>query len=308
MLCCGVAGIAGFFLCEMMVRKKFRVFTGKRIAESGVFLGVMVLCLVCMEKDVFGIERKVPKEKEIAGIYLDGSYRCYLTEASEIRQCLALHRSLIDAKEEYETYFKEYSQRENCPYMTCNLTYELKNGTVMKRSYFLPLEDYYVEEAGGPVEMLFALEKDPKKYLEYYFSSAYGSMVLGNGCSYNHFRRSGAYQNEALTIEEAEQLCTALKEDMQSEDYRIYPYGLKKWETEIYVDTVDLTYTIPDGSRVFQMEEEKFSTGKYPEYVNIPLTTSCRRTIALLQKMGYLEEEPVTEREYEKITEEYELQ
>ena len=109
LLCCGVAGIAGFFLCEMMVRKKFRVFTGKRIAESGVFLAVMVLCLVCMEKDVFGIERKLPKEKEIAGIYLDGSYRCYLMEASGIRQCLALHRSLIDAKEEYETYFKKYS-------------------------------------------------------------------------------------------------------------------------------------------------------------------------------------------------------
>lgn len=305
-----VTAAGGFFLCEMIIRKKFLVFTGKRLKECGLFLAVLVLFLVCVEKDVLKLEQKVPEEEEISGIYLEGSYRMYLEKPEEIRRCLEVHQRVIQSRKEFEQYFQENCRdREKRSAMKWSLTYRLKNGRSLTRSYDLPLEDCYVEDSEGAMGKLFALEYNPRKYLEYYFSAAPEQLKLTGESSFHHINVKGEYRSHELSEEEGERMYQALKEDILSGNYRIYPWEYKKRDTENYADSLAFSYRLPKGTRTFQEMGESFYTGKYPEYITVPLTRGCEKTINLLRELGILDgnEHIMTEREFQNIAEDMEF-
>ncbi len=54
---------------------------------------------------------------------------------------------------------------------------------------------------------------------------------------------------------------------------------------------------------------ESFYTGKYPEYITVPLTRGCEKTINLLRELGILDgnEHIMTEREFQNIAEDMEF-
>ncbi|MCI9492439.1 MAG: hypothetical protein HFH42_04825 [Lachnospiraceae bacterium] len=305
LVCAGMTGVAGFFLCEMLLRKKFLVFARGRVVEAGSFLAILVLFLVCLETDVMGLEGKMPTAGEVAGIYVDGGYQSYLEEPSEIEECLNAHQSVVQQKEEYEGYFGNYAELETPPYMVWKLTYQLKNGKSLRRSWCLPLDKFHVENKEGAVFKLLELEHDPEKYMEYFFSSGYEGVEITEGGNYIHAGRDGEYSFREFSRDEAEQLFLALKEDILSGAYRIYPYGHRKRELENYADTLTFCYKAPKGSRLFQSGEEEEYSGKYPEYVTVILGRGCKGTIETLRKLGYLEqgETPMSEREYSDILE-----
>ena len=99
LVCSSVAGAAGFFLCEMLIRKKFMVFTGKRLAEGGVFLAVLAAALVCMETDLFGVEKRVPAAEEVTcmGI-IKAIWRNRSKSASELKSIRSLSRKRMRTK------------------------------------------------------------------------------------------------------------------------------------------------------------------------------------------------------------------
>ncbi len=300
LVCSSVAGAAGFFLCEMLIRKKFMVFTGKRLAEGGVFLAVLAAALVCMETDLFGVEKRVPSAEEVAGIYLDGNYKSYLEEPEEISQCIAIHQGIIQEKDAYEAYFWENPGMEKRPSMSFRISYKLKNGRMLERFWYLPLKDCYLERQEGAVGKLLEFEKDPRRYMEYFFSSGYESLKIAEGGSFLHVNQNGDYNMLDLSNEEASKLYQALKEDILSGNYCIYPYEYRKWGTENYADSLTFSFRVPKGARLLQAEGEEFSLGKYPEAVTIPLTRGCHHLLGALQELGLLDEGeiPLTEREY----------
>lgn len=247
----------------------------------------------------------MPTAGEVAGIYVDGGYQSYLEEPSEIEECLNAHQSVVQQKEEYEGYFGNYAELETPPYMVWKLTYQLKNGKSLRRSWCLPLDKSHVENKEGAVFKLLELEHDPEKYMEYFFSSGYEGVEITEGGNYIHAGRDGEYSFREFSRDEAEQLFLALKEDILSGAYRIYPYGHRKRELENYADTLTFCYKAPKGSRLLQSGEEEEYSGKYPEYVTVILGRGCKGTIETLRKLGYLEqgETPMSEREYSDILE-----
>lgn len=294
------AGAAGFFLCEMLMRKKFMVFTKMRLAEGGVFLAILAMALISMETDWFGIEKRVPKAEEVAGVYLDGNYKCYLEEPEEISQCIAIHQRIVEEKDAYEAYFWDNPSRERRPSMALRISYRLKNGRALERFWYLPLEDCYLEQKDGAVGMLLEFERDPNRYMEYFFTSGYENLKIAEGGTFLHAGASGEYSLSDLSKEEAEQLYQAAKKDILSGDFCIYPYEYRKWGTEHYADSITFSFRVPKGARMFQMEDEEFCQGKYPELVTVPLTRGCRNLLETLWELGILGEGevPLTEREY----------
>lgn len=305
LVCSGATGAAGFFLCEMLIRKKFMVFTRKRLAEGGVFLALLATTLICMEIDLFGIEKRVPKAEEVAGIYLNGTYKSYLEEPEEISQCIAIHQCIIQEKDAYEAYFWENPSMEKRLSMSVRITYHLKNGRTLERFWNLPLRDCYLEQKDGAVGKLLEFEKDPERYMEYFFSSEYGRLKIAEGGSFLHATGSGEYNLQDLSKEEAEKLYQAAKADILSGNFRIYPYEYRKWGTQHYADNITFSFRVPKGARMLQIEEEEFYLGKYPELVTIPLTRGCKNMLEALRELGFLEEGevPMTEREYMDIFE-----
>lgn len=304
LVCWILGGVLSFFGIEMIIEKRFMIFRKGLLIQSGVFLVLVVLFLGSMEKDIFHLKERTPNVEDVAEIYVQGSYERYLTEASQIQDNIALQEKIIESREEYQQYFKKYYGKEECNYMVLDMTYVMKNGKKQVWSYYLPVDEYYLKEEGSAVKELMEQESNPKDYLAYYFTEQYDNISLQNGSSIDWVDENCNFQSIDISTEEAEKLIEAFKEDLASGNYRIYPYNVKERMKNTYVNTLTICFTPPKGAHILQYGVEykdNISDGKSTEYTGIILTKECKNTIALLEKMGYIDEEHrlVTEEEFD---------
>lgn len=298
----GIGGVLVFYGIEMLIEKKFMVFQKKRILESGLFFAVILLFLLGADKDILGLEKRTPDIDDIAAVYMQGSYDRYLTGTEKIEESIKLQKEIVAVQEEYQNYFKKYLDKGNCPYMTLDLTYILKNGMQQKRSYALPLDEYYLETTGSPVKRLMELEADPEGYMSYYFTNQYANIKILNGSTIDYVDENYNFQSRDISTQAAKKLVEALKQDIASGAYRIYPYDMKEREENTYVNTMMICYMPVKGAHILQYGQgiDSISDGKYSEYASVILTKDCKNTITLLKELGYVDEKNglVTQREY----------
>lgn len=295
-------GILLFYGIEMVIEKKFLVFQKKRFLESGVFAILILLLLAGLDRDILGLETHIPDAKDVAAVYMQGSYDRYLTGADNIEESLELQKEIVAVQDQYQNYFKKYLDQGTCSYMTLNLTYILKNGTQQKRSYALPLDDYYLEAADSPVKKLLDFEADPDGYMSYYFTNQYANIKILNGSTIDYVDENYNFQSQDISTETAEKLLGALKQDIESGAYRIYPYNMEQRDENTYVNTMMICYMPVEGAHILQYGQgiDSISDGKYSEYASVVLTKDCKNTIALLKELGYIDDKNrlVTEKEY----------
>ena len=63
-----------FFVSEMLLNKRFHVFSGKRWVEWAVCIAICLLGTGLIRSDAFHIERKIPETDQIAAIYMYADY------------------------------------------------------------------------------------------------------------------------------------------------------------------------------------------------------------------------------------------
>lgn len=295
-------GILVFYGIEMLIEKKFMVFQKKRMVESGIFAILILLCLVGMDRDILGLETRTPDPEEIEAVYMQGSYDRYLTGRDKIQESLKLQKEIVAVQEEYRDYFKKYLDKGNSPYMTLDITYILKNGRWQKRSYALPLDEYYLEAPDSPVKKLMDFEADPEGYMSYYFTDQYANIKLLNGSTIDYVDETYNFQSQEISTEAAKLLIEALKQDIASGAYRMYPRDMKGREENTYVNTIMICFMPVEGAHILQYGQgiDSISDGKYAEYASVILTKDCKNTIALLEELGYVDDKNrlMTEKEY----------
>ena len=309
LLCWNLGGLLSFFGIEMMIEKRFMVFHKRILAECGMFLVLVTAFLGCMEMDVFQLEKKLPDVEKIEKVYVQGSYGRYITEPEEIKENIALHKKIVESKEEYQQYFKKYYGKKECNYMTVDMIYVMKNGKKQRWSYNLPVEKYYLNEEGSAVKELMRQESDMEDYMAYYFTEQYSNIRLQDGSSMDRVNEDYNFESVDISKEKADKLVKAFQKDLASGNYRIYPYGTKERVENTFVNTLTICYLPPKGAQIlFYMEDdrENISEGIYPEYSGIILTKDCKNTIAMLEEMGIIDKEHrlVTEKEYNAVFEE----
>ena len=299
-----LSGVLGFYGSEMIIEKRFFVFTKKRLIESGAFLVLTVLFLGFMEGNILHIEERVPDAKKVSEEYINGTYQRYITDSEKIKETIELQKKIVASKEEYQQYFKKYYKNNDCTYMTLNLVYVMEDGKKQKWSYYLPLDEYYLEKEDSAVRELMEQEANLNDYMTYYFTEQYGNIEIQSGSCLDWIDKSFNFQTTSITMEDAEKLLDAFQKDLETGNYRIYPYGTKEQEENTYVNTLTISYLPPKGAHILQYmdgDAENISEGRYQEYSGIVLTKECKNTIALLEQMGYLDEDHklMTEEEYE---------
>lgn len=91
-LCMAAAGLVGYFVAEMLIKKSFRVF---RAGAKGAAIVALALVLlgVAMSFDLTGYEKHVPDESEIESVYYTFSGMTNVTtdNADTIRRLTAAH-------------------------------------------------------------------------------------------------------------------------------------------------------------------------------------------------------------------------
>ena len=147
-----IGAFLGWFIAEMLIRRSFRVFRGGWRGFGGwaVCCAVLLAALTVTELDVFGVERRVPAAEQVEAVSVDVmGEAAYLQSPEGVAEAMALHRDIIEHKPQQDQCDQKafFLHGWSGDYQTVNarVTYYLKNGDMLSRSYLLA----HVYDASG---------------------------------------------------------------------------------------------------------------------------------------------------------------
>ena len=119
----------GWISAEMIIRKSFRVLCCQSLIPCGILLVAMAALMVGARADMTGYIHRLPDQSEIgsASVSVTGGVYNYAPVSPE------------DARTIHETMLSNLDQLSNRPsgnYISVAISYGLKNGTTMDRTYF----------------------------------------------------------------------------------------------------------------------------------------------------------------------------
>ena len=155
--------IVGWFAGKMLVERSARVFRPRNWLGLGILAAVLAVSMGLTKLDVLGLEERMPEIGDVAKVELNG-YK--MEDRSDIETVLKFHNlALGDRVEAFGAYVLEengeYVRMEESTYRywqegdplprqrmadTCNLSYTLKDGRTVRRSY-----NVWVDSAAGEI-------------------------------------------------------------------------------------------------------------------------------------------------------------
>lgn len=230
-LCMAAAGLVGYFVAEMLIRKSFRVF---RAGAKGAAIVALALVLlgVAMSFDLTGYEKRVPDESEIESVYYTFSGMTNVTtdDADTIRRLTAAHRAIVENRKELariaeawdaDTLPTSQSDYDDMEPFSLRLTYYLKDGSQLSRSYWVYLRrgDLTVpSSATARVNALYTCRESVLCRVLGYGYEHLGDTprFLDSYCYY--YDENSNTKDYALTAAQAGQVYAALMQDVQDSD------------------------------------------------------------------------------------------
>ena len=226
LVCMIVVGAVGFLVAQMLLQKSFRVVK-KSLRGSAVCAAVILLVALGAQLDVTGFGGRVPQTAQIDSVYVtisgDGYSDATVKGEEAVEKVRALHQCIVDHRHTVRKELQDvdYSDGSGNTNMYVNLSYRLKNGTVLQRSYaMLPVHEADLEDASSLTALAQALVDDE----EYRTRNALGPLaseemdgetVTLTGGSFTYFNAGivDVEQERVLTSSEAEAIVAALRED-----------------------------------------------------------------------------------------------
>lgn len=228
-LCMVAAGLVGYFVAEMLIKKSFRVF---RAGAKGAAIVALALVLlgVAMSFDLTGYEKRVPDESEIESVYytFSGITNVTTDDADTIRRLTAAHQAIVKNRNEqariadaWDADTLSQSDYADIEPFSLRLTYYLKDGSQLSRSYSLYLRRSELTAPSSATARVNALYMCRESVLR---------RVLGYGCEHlgdtprfldsycYYYDENSNTKDYALTAAQAEQVYAALMQDVQDSD------------------------------------------------------------------------------------------
>lgn len=228
-LCMVAAGLVGYFVAEMLIKKSFRVF---RAGAKGAAIVALALVLlgVAMSFDLTGYEKRVPDESEIESVYYTFSGMTNVTtdDADTIRRLTAAHQAIVKNRNEqariadaWDADTLSQSDYADIEPFSLRLTYYLKDGSQLSRSYSLYLRRSELTAPSSVTARVNALYTCRESVLCRVLGYGYEHLgdtprFLDSYCYYYDDNSGG--KDYALTAAQAEQVYAALMQDVQDSD------------------------------------------------------------------------------------------
>ena len=285
-------GAAGYFVAEMLLRKKFWVFRGSW-RGCAALLACLCLGMCLMEFDALGYESRVPDPAQVQSVSLHtGStapYDDYNSLArpdartpEEIGAVTALHRSITARKGELENAEMAYTytqtadglEVEASAWTQVRLRYTLKNGAVLSRNYDIPITQAALDDPDTPAARLDAILNDPASVEAAYLSALETGDPLISAEVTVYDREEDYYLTEAVDSGAIQGLLDAVKADLADGSLgRRYLLENEARMDNCYIN--DLLFTFRGAG----------SRGVYS--VSVTLQTTARRTLDALEEAGF---------------------
>lgn len=283
-------GCVFFFIAQMLLCKKVLVFERKRVAECGVVVFLVLLVTFGIRFDVMGIEKKIPDAEEIKKAKVSMYYGFELCGEEEIEEVRALHRQILDSRQEFLAYQSDSALSGEVSWV--EIDYFLKDGGRMVRSYAIPASRVYQEDASSVVSRLYDMSMEPENYLRGMMGENYNDIKIR--------KVSMELYDEELNREEV-----ILSEVQSRRLYRAYVRDIREGHIVLRTsdeETEQLCYV--NYAVVEHILNEKTQDR---DYIYLDLNTTCSYSIRALKEMGIVDEEwrLMTEAEYEQLCEDY---
>lgn len=220
-ICMALAGILGYYVASMLLKKSLRVFRGDWQGPVTVAAAIVILC-GCVSLDLFGIASAVPQAGEVEEVslsfnYADTPITCQEGDAL-LEEVLALHRTLVDQESAIRTdantlmagaYLDDAPEARGLHLI---FHYTLDSGKVLHRSYALYVDQALWEDEStyaGAVNRLF---HSPETREHLYRIPEGGVLTMGYYDFYNLYDGGDDYEDYygELTQDQAKAVHEAL--------------------------------------------------------------------------------------------------
>ncbi|WP_340021514.1 DUF6449 domain-containing protein [Paenibacillus sp. FSL K6-1096] len=146
-------GLVGYIIVEMLLRKSWHILTRRLPLEFAVYSVLLGLLLYVPVSGLTGYENRVPASDKVAAVFAGGNYEQLMhppqggenaeilvddirsKDPKYIEAVTALHRAVVTARPEQkgDVWSDSYPPRQRF-----TLSYQLKNGRTLLRTYLVP--------------------------------------------------------------------------------------------------------------------------------------------------------------------------
>lgn len=269
LICQLVMGVICFFAAQMLLKKKFRIFTSRWWVETLALVLTLLAVTLCIKLDITGYQTRVPDAGRVKAVSFSCAGAHFSSEdTGAAEEIIALHRAIIDQYQETGLTIDSDVTMESgaeLQYRWIYLTYTLKNGTKLERSYGTPVLE------GSDVHRLLTQlvnRTDSRESLIGIDSLArYGGV---NAVISGYVRRYDTDEVAELTRQQAQDLASlALADaanssgplDPRSDDFYSYAKG---YDMDIQLRVVidrETSTTVPLNVPAFALRMQKFIDG-----------------------------------------------
>ena len=167
-ICLIVAGLIGYYAASMLLAKSLRVFRGSAVGALCLVAACAAFC-AGMRYDLFGIERRIPDQNEIAQLEIYLARNTYyltpedqpelLSGAQDLQRTLIAQKDLI--RSNYETYRHGGSSSDPDASTNIRYVYTLKNGATVERFYTVSFARSDLQTSGSYANVMDSFVNSP---------------------------------------------------------------------------------------------------------------------------------------------------
>ncbi len=321
-----------FYVAQMLLCKKFKVFKLRQVPEFMICIGLMVVFLTGIRADWFHIEDYIPEKSQISSVLLAGKNEIISNDEQAIDSILNIHQTIVEHKKEYReydtydleaSYFDgeaETSDDSDKNVTTIFISYYMKDGSRIERSYTIPISDSDFADKSSAASLVADMQSDTDYYFQYLISSNYKDASI-KGASISLFDSLFNESVYSVSQEDAQKIWEAYQKDAVEGNLGISIKDPAVTDDTEYYNTLSLylfcedgfsykAETIPEtnieygisafGRRhIYESESESVNTSTTCT-AYLPLNANCSHTLEVLKKSGIPidEERFVTNNEY----------
>lgn len=139
LICQLVMGVICFFAAQMLLKKKFRIFTRRWWVETLALVLTLLAVTLCIKLDITGYQHRVPDAEDVTSVRFSASYADFTTDdPAAVESVISLHCAILEQYDETGERLENqtYLDTEGGP-TTCyvRVDYQLRNGTSLRREW-----------------------------------------------------------------------------------------------------------------------------------------------------------------------------
>ena len=139
LICQLVMGVICFFAAQMLLKKKFRIFTRRWWVETLALVLTLLAVTLCIRLDITGYQHRVPDAEDVTSVRFSASYADFTTDdPAAVESVISLHRAILEQYDETGERLEKrtYLDTEGGPITRyVRVDYQLRNGTSLRREW-----------------------------------------------------------------------------------------------------------------------------------------------------------------------------